>query len=182
LGFGTIIAGIYLVSVLLVSFYVYTDSISRLSTISWQNIQAASNMQIQKMRTAINVAAVDVAGNRTILYISMTNIGETKITRNDFASMDILLTYTNQMTGTTQTYWCYYGSGDATKHRWVVNSTIYPNPSPGIINPLDWDPSEVLAIVLTLPTSYQMSNGTMAYLKVVAPEGAMSGVSFSTGD
>jgi archaellum component FlaF (FlaF/FlaG flagellin family) len=182
MGYGTVIAGIYFVAILLVSLYVYADSVNRLSTTSWKSLEIASEIESSKLRTALEISNIAVAANRTVLYVTVTNTGETKIAESDFAWIDVFLTYTDNTTGVTQTEWCHYNSSNGVQPRWNVNSTIAPNPFPAAVNPLDWDPSETLAIVIHLRSSNQFAANTDGFLKVVAPQGISAAMSFPTGD
>jgi archaellum component FlaF (FlaF/FlaG flagellin family) len=183
LGYGTIIAGIYFVAILLVSCYVYADSVNRMSTTSWKSLQEGSSISIGRMRSGLSITNVSVVKNRTELYVNLTNDGAVKIDWDEFREMDVILTYINE-TDNKATYWCYY-SNDSSRHRWstpvLFPNTSFTNPYPSIVNPLDWDPSEVLLIVINLPTNYQMKNCTVAYLRVILPEGSSNGRSFPTG-
>lgn len=179
MGYGTIIAGIYFVAILLVSCYVYADSVNRMSNISFQSIQSASSIEIEKLRSSANVASIVESNDHTKLFVNLTNTGDVKINRVDFQDIDVLVTYTDNATGITQSYWCYYGSNDPAKDRWIVNSTIVPNPFPAIINPLDWDPSETLSITIELAASHQIRAGTTGYLKVILPQGSSSAETFT---
>jgi archaellum component FlaF (FlaF/FlaG flagellin family) len=181
MGYGTIIAGIYCVAILLVSFYVFADSVNRLSATSWKSLESAANMNMERLRSAVSITSVAVAGNWTRLYVNLTNIGEVKIDRSEFPEIDLLLTYTDNATGTVQTYWCYYDSIDSGTYRWTLNNTISPNPSPSIVNPLDWDPSETLAITIYLPLSNHFMINASGYLKVILPQGSSDGKVFFTG-
>jgi archaellum component FlaF (FlaF/FlaG flagellin family) len=177
LGFGVVIAGVFFVAILLLSCYVYADSMNRISAISWRSLEAASSISLDKLRSALSIRNVVVAANRTKLYVNVTNDGTAKVDHADFALMDVILTYTNEPTNLTQTYWCYYNSADPSRHRWSLNS----NPYPAIVNPLDWDPSETLSLIIELPVSNQFENNTVGYLRVVLPEGSSNGLSFLTG-
>jgi archaellum component FlaF (FlaF/FlaG flagellin family) len=180
LGYGAVIAGIFFVAILLLSCYVYADSMNRISTISWRSLEAASSISLDKLRSALSIRNVIVAANRTKLYVNVTNNGTVKVDHADFAGIDVILTYTDEPTGLTQTYWCYYNSADSAKHRWSLNSS-FTNPYPSIVNPLDWDPSETLSLIIELPVSNQFGNDTVGYLRVVLPEGSPNGLSFLTG-
>lgn len=184
MGYGTIIAGIYFVAILLVSCYVYADSMNRMTAISWKSLQEGSSISIGRMRSGLSITNVSVVVYRTELYVNLTNDGAMKIDRDEFREMDIILTYTNE-TGNKATYWCYYNSDESSRHRWSIPeffpNTPFTNPYPSVVNPLDWDPSEVLLLVIDLPTNYQMKNCTVAYLRVILPEGSSNGRSFPTG-
>jgi len=180
LGYGTVIAGIYFVAILLVSCYVYADSMNRISAVSWKSLQEASGISLSRLKSGLSITSVVVAGNRTKLYVNLTNDGTVKIDRIDFGEMDLILTYTDEGTNLTQTYWCYYNSVELTTHRWALNSS-FTNPYPSIVNPLDWDPSEALSLVIQLPAANQMKHDAGGYLRVVLPKGSSDGHSFFTG-
>jgi archaellum component FlaF (FlaF/FlaG flagellin family) len=180
LGYGTVIAGIYFIAVLLLACYVYADSINRISTVSWRSLEEASGISLSRLKSGLSITSVLIAGNRTELYVNLTNDGTIKIDSIDFREMDVILTYTDEGTNLTQTYWCYYDSAEPTVHRWDLNSS-FENPYPSIVNPLDWDPSETLALVVELPAANQMKQDTGGYLRVVLPGGSSDGHSFFTG-
>jgi archaellum component FlaF (FlaF/FlaG flagellin family) len=177
---GTVIAGVCFVAILLLSCYVYADSINRISTISWRNIEVASSIDLNKLETGLAIANVIVAANRTKLYLNATNTGAVKIDRANFAQMNVILTYTDENTNVTQTYWCYYNSTDSSRHRWSLNSS-FTNPYPSTVNPLDWNPSETLSLVIELAAINQFRHDTFGYVKVVLPQGSSNGYSFFTG-
>lgn len=180
MGYGTVIAGIYLVGILFVSFYAFADSVNRMSTTSWQSVEQALKVKMQEVGSALYVANITVSSDRTRVYVNLTNTGDVTIPRSQFADMDVLITYTNEA-GVTQTYWCYYNSPDTNRDRWTLNSTITPNPSPSVVNPLDWDPSKTLAITIQLAETNQMKDNSIGYLKVVLPEGSSNGRDFTIG-
>jgi archaellum component FlaF (FlaF/FlaG flagellin family) len=180
-GYGTVIAGIYLVGILFVSFYAFADSVNRMSTTSWQSVEEALKVKMQKLDSALYVTNITVSSDRTRVYANLTNTGDVTIARSQFADMDVLITYTNNATGVTQTYWCYYNSSDTDRDRWTLNSTITPNPSPSIVNPLDWDPSKTLAITIQLAEGNQMKDHSIGYLKIILPEGSSNGRDFVIG-
>jgi hypothetical protein len=152
-----------------------------MSTISWRNIEVASSIDLDKLKTGLTIANVIVPSSRTKLYLNATNTGSVKIDRADFGQMDVILTYTDNKTDLTQTYWCYYNSNDSSKHRWSLNSSFIPNPFPSTVNPLDWNPSETLSLVIQLAAVNQFRNDTFGYVKVILPQGSSNGCSFFTG-
>ena len=180
MGFGVVIAGVFFVAILLLSCYVYADSKNRISAISWRSLEAASSISLDKLRSALSIRNVVVAANRTKLYVNVTNDGSVKVDHAGFGLIDVVLTYTDEPTRLTQTYWCYYNSTDSSRHRWSLNSS-FTNPFPSIVNPLDWDPSKTLSLIIELPVSNQFANDTVGYLRVVLPEGSSNGLSFLTG-
>jgi hypothetical protein len=119
---------------------------------------------------------ITTEATRTKLYIVIENVGKSKIVQKDFSIIDVLVTYTDQ-NGISNTDWCYFNSVASTQARWSVNSTIYPNPWPIVVNPLDWNPSGSLAIVIQLPMGSQMQS-TAGYVEVVLPTGVPAGAYF----
>ena len=180
MGFGTVIAGIYVIGMLLLSFYVFANSVNHMSTMSWESLQNNLKINLERVGSSLNVANISMSADRTRLYVNLTNTGEIKIPRNQFAEIDVLVTYTDAATGFTQTYWCYYNSSDTTQVRWTLNSTISPNPSPSILDPLDWDPSKTLAITIQLAGSSQIKSDSTGYVKVIMPGGSSNGRYFDT--
>jgi hypothetical protein len=49
------------------------------------------------------------------------------------------------------------------------------------VNPLDWNPSETLSLVIELAAGSQFSRDTFGYVKVILPQGSSNSCSFSTG-
>lgn len=179
MGFGTIIAGIYFVAVLIVSGYVVTDTVNRMSNTSYDSVLTASSIQLEKLRSSLSVSGVRVAGGDAAIYVNLTNTGDAKIVSSDFPQIDVILTYTDNSTRITQTVWCYYGSTDLFQDRWLLNSTISPNPFPAVVNPLDWDPSKTLSITIDLAQPHQITPGSIAYLKVILPGGSSTARTFT---
>ena len=177
---GTVVAGVCFVAILLLSCYVYADSVNRISTISWRNIEVASSIDLEKLETGLTIANVIVAANGTKLYLNATNTGSVKIDRADFPKIDVILTYTDNKTNLRQTYWCYYNSANSSRHSWSLNSS-FTNPYPSTVNPLDWNPSETLSLVIVLASINQFKPDTFGYVKVILPQGSSNGSSFFTG-
>jgi hypothetical protein len=181
---GTLVAGACLVAILLVSCYVYGDSLNRVSTVSWRSLEVASSISLEKLRSGLSIVRVIVAADRTKLYVNATNTGTVKIDWAEFAQMDVILTYTEDTPPhLNQTYWCYYDSSDSSRHTWNLNSSFAPFASyPSVVNPRDWDPSETLSLNVNLPTSplpLHFMNNTVGYVKVILPQGT-SDISFFT--
>jgi len=182
LGQETVVAGVCFVAILLLSCYVYADSVNRLSTISWKSIEVASSIGSDKLNSRLSITRAVVAADRTKLYVNVTNDGTVKITHAEFAQMDVFLTYADE------TYWCYYNSSDSpihdsSKYMWSLNSS-FANPYPSVVNPRDWDPSETLSLIVVLPASpfqHYFEDHTYVYVKVVLPHGSSSIYSFLTG-
>ncbi len=173
---ATIIAGIYIIAILIMAGYVTVDAISRISTSSWKSIERASLLAQAKINSAIQIMNITTEATRTKLYVVIENVGKSKIVQKDFSIIDVFVTYTDQ-NGVSNTDWCYFNSVVSTQARWNVNSTIYPNPWPVAVNPLDWNPSGSLAIVIQLPAGSQMQS-TTGYVEVVLPTGTSAGQYF----
>ena len=179
MGFGTIIAGIYFVTILIVSGYAIADTINRMSMLSYQEVVSASSIQLAKLRSSAYVSGLLVGGDHAELYVNLTNNGEVTIVQSDFKQIDVILTYTDNATGNTQSHWCYF-DGDASQDRWILNSTVNPNPFPAVIDPLDWNPSKTLSITIVLasPSEISDSPNSAGYLKVVLPGGFSTAETF----
>jgi len=178
MGFGTIVAGIYFVAVLVMSMYVYASSVTQLSNTSLQSIEGATSIQLDRLRSSASISNITVSDDTSELFVTIINTGDLKVPGIDFSSIDVLITYTDNATGISQTYWCYYQSIDPAQNRWALNSTIVPNPYPATVDPLDWNPSKTLAIVVQLATPHHFRPGTGGYLKIVLPQGSSADLSF----
>jgi hypothetical protein len=108
------------------------------------------------------------------------NTGNLRVVKADYSKIDVLLTYIDEATLIKRTYYAYYDSPDTSKHRWRLDPAVTPNPSPSSVNPLDWDPSEVLAIVIYLPSGKRIRNNTPGYVLVSLPSAASAGRTFWT--
>jgi archaellum component FlaF (FlaF/FlaG flagellin family) len=183
MGFGTIIAGVYFVAVLIVSGYVITDTVNRMSHMSYESVLTAGTIQYSKLDSSARITGINYSDDGSRIYVNLLNTGELKIVSGDLPKIDILLTYTYTDIGTnsqiTQTHWCYYGSNIPSEDQWSKNSTIQPNPSPAIIDPLDWDPSKTLSITIVLAPSQYITPGSNVYLKVILPGGASTAETFA---
>jgi hypothetical protein len=173
-----VIAAVYFVAILLFSCYVYADSMNRISAISWKSLDVASNIRFDKLRSGVSISKAEVTHGNSPLYVDAINDGTARISRSDFAKMDIILTYTDRQTGLTNTRWCYYNSSDTSKCRWRLDPSFSSNPHPSIVNPLDWDPSETLSLIIQIPASEEFKGKTDGYVKVILPQGTSSGLSF----
>jgi len=179
MGFATIVAGIYLVAVLIVSFYVCANSVNQLSTASIQSIQGATSIQIQRLESSAQISQVAVSPDESKLFVNVTNNGDMKVPNSAFQEIDVFVTYTDNSTGMTQTYWCYYNSANPAQDRWALNSTITPNPFPATVDPYNWDPSKTLSITIQLAVPHHIQPGTTVYLKIILPEGSSTADSFT---
>jgi hypothetical protein len=179
MGFGTIIAGIYFVAVLIVSGYVVTDTVNRMSNTSYESVLTASSIELEKLRSSASISGILIGDEHGEIYVNITNTGEVRIVSADFLQIDIILTYTDNSTRLTQTHWCYYDSNDPSQYRWLLNSTFSPNPFPAMVNPLDWDPSKTLSITIELAEPHHIMPGSVGYLKVVLPEGSSTAQTFT---
>jgi len=178
MGFATIVAGIYLVAVLIVSFYVCANSFNQLSTASIQSIQAATSIQMERLRSSAQIEKVTVSTDESKLFVNINNTGDVNVPNNAFQEIDVFVTYTDNLTGITQTYWCYYNSVNPAQDRWALNSTIIPNPFPATVDPYGWDPSKTLSIIIQLAAPHHIRLGTDGYLKIILPEGTVAAESF----
>jgi hypothetical protein len=155
---------------------VYADSVNRAALLSRNSIENVLKAEIGRLRSSVSFTGVTIyyTGINVELNVNLTNTGTVKITRDTFAQIDVLLTYINNSTKTKGTFWCAYNSIDTNLHRW--NLAPGTNPYPAIVNPLDWDPSKILLIIIQLPNNVMMANGTAnAYLQVVLPTGSSAG-------
>ena len=178
MGFGTIIAGVYFVTVLVVSGYVITDTVNRLSSSSYESVLTAASIQLNKLGSAANITGVSLGGGGGAIYVNLTNTGEVKIVSADFQYIDIILTYTDS-SSITQTHWCYYDSNDPSLDRWSLNSTFSPNPFPSVVDPQDWNPAKTLSITIELAQSQYLMPGSVGYLKVILPGGSSTADTFT---
>ena len=180
MGYGTVIAGIYFTTILLTASYVFVDSVNRTSTSSANAFRDVSSIEVQKLRSSCSITSLTVGGVRTRLNLDLQNIGDVKVVRSDYWKIDVLLTYVDEATQITATYWCYYSSSDTSKHRWQLDPGVTPNPSPNVVNPLDWDPDETLSIVIYLPSGKRIRDNRDGYVTIALPSGVTCGRTFST--
>lgn len=178
-GYGTVIAGIYFTAILLTACYVLSDSMNRMSTSSVGSLKDLSTIEVQRLRSSCSIDSLGISGRNT-LFIDLENIGDVKVVKSDYWKIDVLLTYQDEATHITGTYWCYYDSSDTSKHRWRLDPEVTPNPSPDVVNPLDWDPSEALSIVIYLPSGKRVHDNTNGYVTIALPPGATCGRWFRT--
>ena len=55
MGFGTIIAGVYFLAVLIVSGYVITDTVNRMSETSYESVLTAAKIQFNKLDSSASI-------------------------------------------------------------------------------------------------------------------------------
>lgn len=178
MGFGTIVAGIYFVAVLIMSCYVYANSVNQLSNASIQSIEGATSIQLERLRSSAQITNITLSSDGSELFVNVTNTGDVTVPSTDFQQIDIFVTYTDNSSGVTNTTWCYYRSFNPAQDRWALNSTIFPNPSPAMVDPLNWDPSKILSITIQLAAPHHVRPGSPGYLKIVLPQGSSTAESF----
>jgi len=176
-GHGTVLAGICFMTVLLTASYVFVDSIYRTSTSSASSLRDVSSIEIVRLKSSCSMLSI-YEKDRDKVYVELQNSGNVKVVASDFWRIDVLLTYVDDATSTKVTYWCYYNTSDTSKHRWILDPAESPNPSPTAVNPLDWDPSETLSIVIYIPSSAKIKRNTSGYVIVALPSGSTCGGQF----
>ena len=169
MGFATIIAGVYFVAVLIVCGYVVTDTVNRMSAVSYNSVLTATSIQFNRLGSSASITGLSVSPDGEEISVSLLNTGEVKIDNAEFSKIDVLLTYTDNGTGVTETHWCPYGSTQQDQTCYWSNNG---NPSPAVVDPQDWNPSKTLSITIQLANPQQIAPDSAVYLKVVLPGGS----------
>ena len=161
---GILIAGILVITTLLISASIMTGSFLNTSV---DQVQALKELAVVNKRlagTALNItsASVDTPGSGD-LTVTVDNTGSESVIR--FKDMDVILQYTDEDDKVTLTYLDYTDSG-LSNNQWTVPTTgVQPN----TFNPQVWDSDETLTLDLKVDPA--IKSGTPGVVVVGMPLG-----------
>jgi flagellar protein FlaF len=169
MGFGTVIAAMVSISILLLASYVCSNGGFYMADEITDSV-----MKMQENENDILKTGIEITGNYTDeadIFVFLLNTGSTKI--EDFNHMDIIVNYTNT-SGNAKTIWIpYQEDAGNLENRWIVRSI-----SPDLINPGILDPDEKMELQIKLEDS--LKNESVDWLMVAAPNGVKASGYFNT--
>lgn len=162
MGFGSIIAAMISVAIILLASYVCSKGGFYMANGLSNSVIGMQENRNEILKTEIEVRDVSTDGG--ILFVSLKNTGSTKI--GDFTYMDIIVTYQNE-SGINKTVWIPYQKDESLyENRWI-KSDIHPD----LINPGIFDPGEEMKLQVRMDESDPIRNSSINWLLVAAPNG-----------
>jgi flagellar protein FlaF len=161
MGFGTVIASMISIAILLLASYVCSYGGFYMT-----DILANSAMEMQENKNEIlktRIEITNIYANESKVFVSLQNTGSIKI--GDYGYMDVIVKYSDA-SGTVKTIWVPYQEGAGTsQNRWAVS-----NINPDLVNPGIFDPGEKMELKVLLEDS--LKNESVNWIMVAAPNGA----------
>lgn len=161
MGFGTVIASMISVAILLLASYVCSYGGFYMT-----DILANSAMEMQENKNEILKTGIEITNiyaDESEVFVSLQNTGSVKI--GDYDYMDVIVKYSDTSSN-VKTIWIPYQKGaGALQNRWIVR-----NISPDLVNPGIFDPGEKMELNVLLEDS--LKNESVNWIMVAAPNGA----------
>jgi archaeal flagellar protein FlaF len=161
MGFGTVIASMISVAILLLASYVCSNGGFYMADVLSNSMIEMQENENEILKTGIEITNISV--DKANIFVSLHNTGSTKV--GDFDYMDVIVKYSNA-SGSAKTIWIpYQGDAGTLKNKWTVG-----NISPDMVNPGILDPGEEMKLQILLEDS--LENESVNWIMVAAPNGA----------
>ena len=160
MGFGTVIASMLSVAILLLASYVCSSGGFYMADVLANSVMEMQENENEILRTGIEIT--NISADEAGVFVSLHNTGSTKV--GDYDYMDVIVKYSNA-SGNTKTIWIPYEDAGAFENKWIVG-----NISPDLVNPGILDPDEEMKLQILLEDS--LENESINWIMVVAPNGA----------
>ena len=176
MGFGTVFVTIAFVLIVgLSSYMLVTGTLFTMDTLS-NSLNALTEKQNDLLKTEIELGYVSVTSNsdHSIINLSISNTGATKILKSEFVHIDIFVYYHCYVAGNTTIHkWVPYTTGELSDNEWTVVDL-----APDLINPGTFDPDETMNILVRI--SSPIMEDSVNWLKVVMPNAVSTSTYFSS--
>lgn len=161
MGFGTVIASMISVAILLLASYVCSSGGFYMADVLANSVMEMQENENEIMKTEIEI--INISADEAEIFMYLNNTGSTKIGNFDY--MDVIVKYSNT-SGTVKTIWIpYQEDAGILENKWIVG-----NISPDLVNPGILDPGEEMELQILLEDS--LKNESVNWLLVAAPNGA----------
>jgi flagellar protein FlaF len=169
MGFGTVIASMVSVAIILLATYVCSNGGFYMADGIADSVMEMQENENDILKTGIEIT--DIYTDEANIFVSLQNTGSTKM--GDFNHMDVIVNYSNT-SGNAKTIWIPYQE-DAGKleNRWIMRSI-----SPDLVNPGIFDPDEKMELQILLEDS--LENKSANWIMVAAPNGAKTSGYFNS--
>ncbi|WP_292388121.1 hypothetical protein [Methanosarcina sp. UBA5] len=169
MGFGTVIAAMVSVAVILLASYVCSNGGFYMADEITDSVMEMQENENEILKTGIEITGIYT--DEADIFVSLHNMGSTKI--GDFNHMDVIVNYSNT-SGNAKTTWIPYQE-DAGKleNRWIIRGI-----SPDLVNPGILDPDEKMELQILLKDS--LENKGVNWIMVATPNGAKTSGYFYT--
>lgn len=167
MGFGTVIAAMVSVAIILLASYVCSNGGFYMADRITNSVMEMQENENEILKTGIEITGYYTDGTNISLYLH--NTGSTKI--KDFDHMDVIVNYSNQ-SGNAKTRWIPHQEDAGNLiNEWTVNKTFNPDlGSPDFVNPGIFDPDEKMKLQISLEDS--LKNNSINWIMVATPNGA----------
>jgi flagellar protein FlaF len=160
MGFGTVIASIISVAILLLTFYVCSYGGFYMADLLANSVIEMQENKDEILKTGIKITNIYV--DESEVFVSLNNTGYIKI--GDYDYIDVIVKYSNT-SGTAKTIWIPYQEDTSTSQsRWTVR-----NISPDLVNPGIFDPGEEMELKILLEDP--LKKESVNWIMVTAPNG-----------
>ncbi|MDD3247826.1 MAG: hypothetical protein PHF18_13415 [Methanosarcina sp.] len=172
MGFGSIIAAMISVAIILLASYVCSNGGFYMADGLANSVIDMQENKNEMLKTEIEITGISTDMANMTVQASLQNTGSTKI--GDFTYMDVIVTYQNE-SGDMKTIWIPYQEGEIPSNdRWTKMDIV-----PDLINPGILDPGERMELQIRLDASDPPGSSTANWLLVAAPNGIKASRYFS---
>ena len=168
MGFGSIIAAMISVAIILLASYVCSNGGFYMADGLANSVIDMQENKNEMLKTEIEVTNASIDTVSMTAQVFLQNTGSTKI--GDFTYMDLIVTYKNE-SGDMKTIWIPYQEGEI---RWTKGVIV-----PDLINPGIFDPGENMKLQIWLDPSDPIENSNENWFLVAAPNGIKASRYFS---
>ena len=159
---GIIIAGMVVITMLLVASGVMFSTFLNTSVSGAQSLKDLTQSEVRQAGSALNItSAVFNSGSSQDLSVNVDHTGSQSVAR--FADMDVIVEYTNPSSGSEVTR-LKYNAAAVGDNEWTISAT---GVQPDSFNPRFWDSDETLVIDLRVEPAAKP--GTSALIVVGTP-------------
>ncbi|MHC1567416.1 MAG: hypothetical protein ACXQT5_03510 [Candidatus Syntropharchaeia archaeon] len=163
MGFGTIVAALVSITMILMAAYIFTTGGLYMIDVLTNSIKMMQNNKNEQLKTEIEIS--NIIANGTNINVTVNNTGHTKI--REFSKMDVIIHYYTLPTGTMKIVWISYTDETPNDNEWTVTEI-----SPDKINPGIFDPGERMTIWIKLSSEYPVDPESVNnWLQITAPNG-----------
>jgi archaellum component FlaF (FlaF/FlaG flagellin family) len=181
-GLAAVVAAGIIAIVFLQVFSTYYSTSTQSSNLLLQGLEEQSQLMEESIHESISLTNLSFVNSSAVTFLA-TNTGDISIPAVSFGEMDVFLQYsTNSSINFLKPYFHPNNSSDDS---WRVTSVTTLSGTPETLNPISlpsassgqWDPSEVLHIVVAIGSSSAIDGSTGIAVRMCTPAGVCSSVS-----
>lgn len=158
MGFGTVIAAMVSVAIILLASYVCSNGGFYMADEITDSVIEMQENENEIMKTEIEIT--NISADEAYIFVSLNNTGSTRI--GDFDHMDVIVNYSNT-SDYAKTIWIPYQEDEGKlENRWIIRGI-----RPDLINPGILDPDEKMELQILLEDFKSVN-----WIMVATPNGA----------